>query len=204
DNLDVDFSARVYVTGLVDYRSGNDERHHRLLFSALPDVALELSGYTQEIVGAHGRAWVIGRVLNRSTSVAANDVQLALTLSSSLTVEEWSVAACATDEVCNLGTLAPGEVREFRVRLHGQDAVDGTAGIVVSQTGDEFPTEVAGQSDTQGEVAIHFNAVPGPGEPSVPTSPTSPPKSSGGESGGGTASAFLLGVLLLLRIRRRS
>lgn len=196
---EVVLQATASANGLVDYRSGNDAASKRLLFSTQPDLALELDGFTQEVVDGAGTAWIVGRVLNRSSSAAgsaaATDVQVAVVLPVGLAFAGWEgdLAACA-GATCSLGTLAPGQVRHFRLRLSSPGVTDGVVQVAATTTAADFPAAPAGVPDASGSVSVSFNAVH-----------TDPPPATGGAGGGGGGAAGLwpLLVLLGLGLRRR-
>ncbi|MES2919384.1 MAG: serine protease [Pseudomonadota bacterium] len=185
--------ASVVVTGLVDYRSGNDTVARRLLFSSQPDLALELAGFVQEVIDGEGTAWVIGKVVNRSTSVEASataqDVQLAVAAGTTLQVAGWEGAACS-GLVCSLGSLAPGEEKRFRLRLTSAGALGGNVTVTATTSATDFPSAPGGVADTSGSIAVAFNVIP-----------AEPPAAAAGGGGGGAA-PFLLWPLALLALRR--
>lgn len=192
---DTSLVASVAVTGLVDYRSGNDTVSQRLLFSSQPDLALELAGSVQEVVDGEGRAWVIGKVLNRSTSgeasATAQNVQLAVAAGTTLQVAGWEGVTC-TGLVCSLGALAPGEEKSFRLRLTSAGALDGDVTVTATSSSTDFPSAPAGVADTAGTVAVAFNVIH-----------TAPPAATGGGGGGGAGHFLLLPLGLLALLRRR-
>lgn len=187
--------ATAAATGLVDYRRGNDAVSRRLLFSSHPDLVLELDGFVQEVVDEAGTAWVVGRVTNRSASAeaaaSAQDVLVSLVLPAGLAVDAWEgdLASCA-GTTCAVGTLAPGEVRRFRIRLASPGVTDGVVQVAVTTSSTDFPAASGDLPDTSGSVAVSFNAVR-----------TDPPPATGG--GGGGAALWPLLVLLGLGLRRR-
>jgi MYXO-CTERM domain-containing protein len=166
----------------------------RLLFSAQPDLALELDGFVQEVVGSAGTAWIVGRVRNRSGNTTAPDTQLAVTLPAGYSLEGWEgdLASCA-GVACSLGALAPGEVRGFRLRLASPGIADGVVQLAATTSAVDFPTLVGGVADSNGSVSVSFNA--------VHTGP--PPATGGGGGGGGATGLWPLLVLLGLGLRRR-
>lgn len=202
--------ATASATGLVDYRSGNDQVTHRLLFSSQPDLALELDGFVQEVVGGNGSAWIVGRVVNRSRSAeataTAQDVQVVLAPGAMFTVEGWEgdLAACSGSP-CVVGALAPGQVRRFRIRLASAGAVDGSVEVSVVSSSADFPAAPGGVTDTAGSVAVVFNAAPVEPPPGDDTGGGA--GSDGGESGvgggGGSVGPALLLLLGVLGLRRR-
>lgn len=191
---DTTLVASVVVAGLVDYRSGNDTVSRRLLFSSNPDLALELAGFVQEVVDGQGTAWVIGKVLNRSTSAeagaTAQNVQLAVAADPTLQVAGWEGVTC-TGWVCSLGSLAPGEEKSFRLRLTSAGALGGDVAVTATSSSTDFPSAPAGVDDTSGNVTVAFNVIHAP----------PPPAATGG--GGGAGHFLLLPLVLLALLRRR-
>lgn len=208
-NQVVDISAEAFAdaaNNLVDYRQGNNSRAHRILFSSIPDVALELSGFAQEVVNitpttADGRAWIMGRLENHSSLNAAVDISLDLVLPAGFQWEAWEGIPECTAQSCVLPELLPGEERLFRVRVISTGAVAGTLQLSATTSSGDFPDQSAGVSDTQSSVAVTFNVIiqDDPVDPVIIVDPVVPPSTG---SGGGSIDVWLL-ALLLLRLRKR-
>lgn len=197
--LDVSVQAVANNAARIDYRTGNDTDNHRLLYSTTPDLVLQIDGYVQEISGNTGTAWIVGKVINRSTHVIAPDVKLTAVLESALHLASamhlnagsWEALPCM-GLACSLGNLQPGEERSFELRVTSPGVADGEVELAASMTAEDFPAEDSGNSDTSGVVAITFNAVHGGGGSAA--------------SGGGSIDAMCLALLLMLgmhRFRRR-
>lgn len=223
-SLDVRVAAEAHATDLVDYRSGNNTATHRVLFSSAPDLALELTGFVQEVdaTTGSGTAWVVGKLANRSGSVSATGVGLALTLPAGLQLDAWEGLDCAvTGSTCSVGDLGAGEERAFRARLIASRAVDvnGNVEIQASASNGDFPDQPGGVSDTVDSVAVKFNVVLGEPEgvdsgsspPPLPSPPVDEPATGDDGSGGDGSSSggsigwgglLMLGLGLVLRRRR--
>lgn len=222
-SLDVRVAAEAHATDLVDYRSGNNTSTHRVLFSSAPDLALELTGFVQEVdaTTGSGTAWVVGKLANRSGSVSATGVGLALTLPAGLQLDAWEGLDCTvTGSTCSVGDLGAGEERAFRARLIASRAVDvnGNVEIQASASNGDFPAQPGGVSDTVDSVTVKFNVVRGEPEgvdsgssntplPSPPVGePATGDDGSGGDgssSGGSVGWGGLLMLGLGLMLRRR-
>lgn len=198
---------------LVDYRQGNDNRQHRIVYSALPDVVLELSGFAQEVVNiaqdsssADGRAWVMGKIVNKSSNTLASNITLSLGMSTGFQWEAWEGLDECTSSQCTLPSLAAGEERLFRIRVFSPGARNGSVRLTASVANGDFPTVVSGTDDKCRAVAVTFNVVssqPG-GEVLACQSSTAPGASEGGgSSGGGVGWGSLLVLGLGLVLRRR-
>ena len=206
----VDVTAEAFTSAadnLVDYRQGNNHRVHHIVFSSQPDIALKLSGFAQEVVNitpttADGRAWVIGRVINRSTLNAATNVSLALALPAGYQWEAWEGLDECSTESCVIALLAPNAERQFRARIFSTDAVAGDVQLTVTTDNGDYPSSYDGVSDTEGSVAIAFNVVVDD-TPTDPGTPSEPPVA--GSSGGGSIDLSWLMLLLMtgVVIRRR-
>lgn len=212
--LDIRLSAEANATGLVDYRSGNNTSTHRVLFSSVPDLALELTGFVQEVDASTGQgtAWVVGRLSNRSGSVSATGVGLALTLPAGLQLDAWEGLVCAVaGSTCDVGDLGAGEERAFRARLVANRAVDVNGDVLIQATAGngDFPSQPGGVLDTADSVTVKFNVVLGETEgvdsgSSNNPPPVGEPATGGSSSGGGSlgwGSLLMLGVGLVLRRR---
>lgn len=208
-NQSVDIAAEAFAdasNNLVDYRQGNNLRQHRILFSSQPDVMLEVSGFSQEVVNitattADGRAWVMGRITNRSSLNAATDVDLTLTLPAGWVWEAWEGLPECTTMACRITELAAGEERSFRARVFSPGAVAGNVMLAAAAANGDFPVEVSGASDTQANVDVSFNVVIDD-TPVDPVDPEEPPVA-GVSGGGGVDTSWLLLVLVAGLIARR-
>lgn len=213
-NQVVEISASVFAdaaNNLVDYRAGNDRRVHRILFSSQPDVALELNGFAQQVVNvspasADGRAWVMARLANRSTAQTATNVSLALALSTGMQWEAYEGLAECVAQACVLPSLAPGEVREFRIRVFSPGAITGSVRLTASASNGDFPSVVSGRYDECDAERVVFNVVSSAPEGeriacAVPA--VSSPAAGGGGSGGGSIGWEWLLLFVLMGWRRR-
>jgi secreted trypsin-like serine protease len=222
-NQDVEIAAEAFTdaaNNLVDYRQGNNQRQHRILFSSLPDVALQVTGFTQQVVNftpatattaatADGRAWVMARVTNRSGQTAATATDIALTLPAGWVWEAWENLPECSAHACQLTGLAAGETRTFRARVFSPGAVAGNVALSVVAANGDFPAVSGGLPDAQGGVDVSFNVVvdnTDPEDPPVdpPEEPEEPPVM--GVSDGGSVDFYALLMLLVvgLGIRRRT
>lgn len=187
---------------LWDYRVANNDITQRIVFSDSPDIALTVAGFSQALVNTtashtDGRAWVIGKIMNRS-GIASATVDLQAVLPAGYTFESWEGLPECSAVDCSL-TLSAGEQREFKLRVFVPDAVSGTVALSASAQVGDYPT-----GDTDATVNVAFNVVVddsvvvGPGTP-----PVIPPSQVGG--GGGAFDFWLLsGLVLVLGIRRRT
>ena len=206
----VDITAEAFTSAadnLVDYRQGNNHRVHHIVFSSQPDIALELSGFAQEVVNitpttADGRAWVIGRVINRSTLNTATNVSLGLILPAGYQWESWEGLDECSTENCVIASLAPNTERVFRAQIFSPDAAAGDVQLTVTTANGDYPSDYDGVSDTERSVAIAFNVLVDD-TPTDPVTPSEPP--AGGSSGGGSIDLSWLVLLLMagVVIRRR-
>lgn len=191
---------------LFDYRLGNNNVVHRVVYSDRPDIALTVAGFSQSLVnvtGSHadGRVWVIGKIANNSTLVAAN-TSLQAALPAGFTFESWEGLPECSTESCSL-LLNPGEAREFKLRAFVPNAVAGTVALSLAAAEGDYPS-----GDTAASVNVTFSSVgddsvdipDGPGTPSTPGTPVA------GSSGGGAIDTMwlLLLVALVAAGRRRS
>lgn len=205
----VDISAEAFAdasNNLVDYRQGNNLRQHRIVFSSQPDVVLALSGFSQEVVNispttADGRAWIMGRITNRSSLNDATAVDLALTLPAGWVWEAWEGLPECVAMTCQLATLPAGEERMFRVRIFSPGAVAGNVMLAATAANGDFPSDAVGISDTQGSVDVSFNVVIDD-TPVDPEEPEEPPVV-GVSGGGGVDVSWLMLVLATGVILRR-
>lgn len=214
DEQVIEVVAEVFAdasNNLVDYRQGNDHRQHRILFSKLPDLVLELTGFTQEVVNitpttADGRAWIMGRIVNRSSSHHATSVSLQSVLPEDFQWEAWEgLDECSTAN-CVLPGIGANEERSFRLRVFSPGVAPGTVQLSVTSGNGDFP---AAEGEVDGSVDVTFNVVvddspvdppPSP-EPESPAAPVAK-----GSSGGGAVDLPWLALLLaagLFAQRRR-
>lgn len=197
---------------LKDYRQGNNKRQHRIVYSSLPDVALELSGFAQEVVNiaqdsssADGRAWVMGKIVNRSSNTSASNIALSLDMSTGLQWEAWEGLGECVSSQCTLPTLAAGEERLFRIRVFSPGARNGSVRLTAGVANGDFPTLVSGTEDKCGAVAVKFNVASSQpdGEVLACQTAAAPSEGGGGSSGGGAGWGSLLVLGLGLVLRRR-
>lgn len=166
--------------GLMDYRQGNNQREMRILFGVHPDLQLTLDGFTSELVNTtatstDGRAWLMGHLQNRSTRVVANNVQLRVALPAGYIWEGWEgITECAS-QACNLASLAPGEIRDFRVRLLATGATSATVSLTVTSTDGDFPVTLSGHPDAEADLLVSFNVLHLPEEEVVIPDVVTPP-----------------------------
>ncbi len=188
---------------LVDYRQGNDRRQHRILFSSQPDLALELAGFTQDVVNitpttADGRAWIMGRIMNRSSAHHATAVSLQPVLPAGFQWEAWEGLDECASVVCVLPSVGANEGRWFRLRVFSPGAVAGAVRLSVASGNGDFPSNAG---DIEGSVDVAFNVVvddspvdPSPSPSPEPESPSVPGAS--GSSGGGAVDLSWLGLVI--------
>lgn len=215
DEQAIHLVAEVFAdatNNLVDYRQGNDRREHRILFSLFPDLVLELSGVAQDVVNitpttADGRAWIMGRIINRSSERNAAPVSLHPVLPEGYQWEAWEGLDECSAADCVLPGIGQNEERKFRMRVFSPGALPGTVQLSVTSGNGDFS---AVDGEVEGSVDVAFNVVvddspvdpppePEPEEPAVPVA-------TGGSSGGGAADLSWLALLLmagLLAQRRR-
>jgi hypothetical protein len=207
----IDVEAEAFAdaaNNLVDYRQGNNSRQHRILFSSQPDVNLELAGFSQEVVNitptsADGRAWIMGRISNRSSLNAATTIDLGLALPVGWVWEAWEGLPECVSVACQLTGLAPGEERTFRVRVFSSGAAPGNVALTAAAANGDFPVDASGSSDTQANVDVAFNVVLDD-TPVPPVDPVDPPAAAGGSGGGGSVdTSWLLMVLMTGWLVRR-
>lgn len=195
----VDVSVKAFnapSNNFFDYRPGNDELVHRIVFSDQPDIALTVAGFSQTLVNTtnghtDGRAWVIGQIANHSTLVPAM-ADLHAVIPAGFTFELWEgLPECSMAE-CSL-TLNPGEVREFKLRVFVPNAVTGAVALFLSAAEGDYPT-----GDTNASVNVAFNVVVDDSAVIDPTPPVTPPAHGVSAGGGGTFDFWLFGVLMLI------
>jgi secreted trypsin-like serine protease len=200
----VDLLLQAEAAGLHDYRSGNSQRALRLVFSVLPDLYLDVVGYTQTVATDSAVAWVALRVGNRSATVSVDDVAVEVVASGNLKVDGWDGVACG-GITCVLGTLLPGEERVFWLVVSSTDLRDGSLEIAAAGTSGDFPLLDAGGEDTRRLLEIDFNLeferpTKPPTKPPAKPRPPAEPVTGGALQKGG---AGLGGLWLLLLLARR-